>query len=82
MHLVCIGCFKSSHCYSIRNFDDLVGRARPLLKLIDEHPSLAHHVIGELAGKAQYLIRMAEKGMIRVERHQIQILNKDGLKLK
>ncbi|MBT3316290.1 MAG: Crp/Fnr family transcriptional regulator [Anaerolineae bacterium] len=107
----------------------------PLLKLIEEYPSLANHVIGELAGKVQYLIRMvedlslrsvearlarllleqaqdasvqrqrwatqaemssrlgtvpdvlnralrklAEKKMIRVERHQIQILDKEGLK--
>ncbi len=113
----------------------LVQRA-PLLKLIEEHLSLAHHVIEELAGKVQHLIRMvedlslrsvearlarllleqaqdesvqrqrwatqseissrlgtvpdvlnrtlrklAEKGMIRVERHQIQILDKEGLKV-
>ena len=106
-----------------------------LLDVIEEHPSLAKHVIGELAGKVQHLIRMvedlslrsvearlarllleqaqdasvqrqrwatqaemssrlgtvpdvlnralrklAEKKMIRVERHQIQILDKEGLK--
>jgi|APSaa5957512622_1039677.scaffolds.fasta_scaffold50714_2 CRP/FNR family transcriptional regulator, dissimilatory nitrate respiration regulator len=108
---------------------------KTLIKLINEYPSLAHQVIGELAGKVQYLIRMvedlslrsvearlarllleqaqdesvqrqrwatqaemssrlgtvpdvlnralrklAEKKMIRVERHQIQILDKEGLK--
>ena len=106
-----------------------------LLKLMEEHPSLARQVIRELAGRVQYLIRMvedlslrsvearlarllleqsggasvqrrrwatqaemssrlgtvpdvlnralrklAEKEMICVERHQIQILDKDGLK--
>jgi len=106
-----------------------------LLKLMEEHPSLARQVIQELAGRVQYLIRLvedlslrsvearlarilleqsggasvqrrqwatqaemasrlgtvpdvlnralrklAEKGLIRVERHQIQILDKEGLK--
>ncbi len=110
-------------------------RREVLLKLMEEHPSLARQVIQELAGKVQYLIRMvedlslrsvearlarllleqaegesverrrwatqaemasrlgtvpdvvnralrklAEGGMIRVERHQIQILDKEGLK--
>lgn len=106
-----------------------------LLKLMEEHPSLARQVIQELAGKVQYLIRMvedlslrsvetrlarlllgqaegesvqrrrwetqaemasrlgtvpdvvnralrklSEEGIIHVERHQIQILDKEGLK--
>ncbi|MDO9299878.1 MAG: Crp/Fnr family transcriptional regulator [Anaerolineales bacterium] len=106
-----------------------------LLKLLEEHPSLARQVIQELAGRVQYLIhlvedlslrsvearlarllleqaqgasvqrrqwatqaemasrlgtvpdvlnralrKLAEKEMIRVERHQIQILDKEGLK--
>ncbi len=110
-------------------------RREALLKLMDDHPSLARQVIQELAGKVQYLIRMvedlalrsvearlarllleqaegesvrrrrwatqaemasrlgtvpdvlnralrklAEGGMIHVERHQIQILDKEGLK--
>ncbi len=110
-------------------------RREVLLKLMEEHPSLAHQVIQELAAKVQYLIRMvedlalrsvearlarllleqaegasvqrrqwatqaemasrlgtvpdvvnralrklAEKEMIHVERHQIQILDKEGLK--
>jgi CRP/FNR family transcriptional regulator len=110
-------------------------RREVLLKLMEEHPSLARQVIQELAGKVQYLIRLvedlslrsvearlarllleqaegesverrrwatqaemasrlgtvpdvvnralrklAEGGMIRVERHQIQILDKEGLK--
>jgi CRP-like cAMP-binding protein len=110
-------------------------RREVLLKLMEEHPSLARQVIQELAGKVQYLIRLVEDlslrsvearlarllleqaegasvqrrrwatqaemasrlgtvpdvvnralrkladgGMIRVERHQIQILDKVGLK--
>ncbi len=110
-------------------------RRQVLLKLLEEHPSLARQVIHELAGKVQYLIHMvedlslrsvearlarlllgqsegesvqrrrwatqaeiasrlgtvpdvvnralrklSEEGMIRVERHQIQILDKEGLK--
>lgn len=106
-----------------------------LLKLLEEYPILARQIIGDLAEKVQYLIRMvedlslrsvesrlarllleqsegeavqrhrwatqaemssrlgtvpdvlnralrrlAEKEMIRVERHQIQILDKKGLK--
>lgn len=106
-----------------------------LLKLMEEHPSLARQVIQELAGKVQYLIRLVEDlslrsvearlarllleqaegesvqrrrwatqaemasrlgtvqdvvnralrklsdgGLIHVERHQIQILDKEGLK--
>ncbi|RJP51184.1 MAG: Crp/Fnr family transcriptional regulator [Anaerolineaceae bacterium] len=106
-----------------------------LLKLMEEHPSLARQVIQELAGKVQYLIRMvedlslrsvetrlarlllgqaegesvqrrrwetqaemasrlgtvpdvvnralrklSEEGIIHVKRHQIQILDKEGLK--
>ena len=37
----------------------------PLLKLIEEYPSLASHVIGELAGKVQHLIRMVEDLSLR-----------------
>lgn len=110
-------------------------RREVLLKLLEEHPSLARQVIQELAGKVQYLIRLVEdlslrsvearlarllleqaegesvqrrrwatqsemasrlgtvpdvvnralrklsdEGLIHVERHQIQILNKEGLK--
>ena len=110
-------------------------RREVLLKLMEEHPSLARQVIQELAGKVQYLIRLVEDlslrsvearlarllleqaegesvqrrrwatqaemasrlgtvpdvvnralrkladgGMIHVERHQIQILDKEGLK--
>lgn len=106
-----------------------------LLKMLDEHPALARHVVKELAGRVMNLIRMvedlslrsvearlarllleqaeggsvqrrrwatqaemasrlgtvpdvlnralrklAEEGMLHVERHQIQILDKDGLK--
>lgn len=106
-----------------------------LLKLMEEHPSLARQVIQELAGKVQYLIRLVEDlslrsvearlarllleqaegesvqrrrwatqaemasrlgtvqdvvnralrklsdgGLIHVERHQIQILDKEGLR--
>lgn len=112
-----------------------VVRREVLLKLLEEHPSLARQVIQELAGKVQYLIRLVEdlslrsvearlarllleqaegesvqrrrwatqsemasrlgtvpdvvnralrklsdEGLIHVERHQIQILNKEGLK--
>ena len=42
----------------------LIQRA-PLLKLIEEHPSLARQVIGELAEKVQYLIRMVEDLSLR-----------------
>ena len=110
-------------------------RREVLLKLMEEHPSLARQVIQELAGKVQHLIRMVEDlslrsvearlarllleqaegesvqrrrwatqaemasrlgtvpdvvnralrklsdgGLIHVERHQIQILDKEGLK--
>lgn len=110
-------------------------RREVLLKLLEEHPSLARQVIHELAGKVQHLIRLVEDlslrsvearlarllleqteggsvqrrrwatqaemasrlgtvpdvvnralrklsdgGLIHVERHQIQILDKDGLR--
>lgn len=110
-------------------------RREVLLKLLEQHPSLARQVIQELAGKVQYLIRLVEDlslrsvearlarllleqaegdsverrrwatqaemasrlgtvpdvvnralrklsdgGLIHVERHQIQILDKEGLK--
>ena len=106
-----------------------------LLKIMDEHPALARHVVKELAGRVMHLIRMvedlslrsvearlarllldqaeggsvqrrrwatqaemashlgtvpdvvnralrklAEDGMLHVERHQIQILDKERLK--
>jgi CRP-like cAMP-binding protein len=106
-----------------------------LLKMMDEHPALARHVVKDLAGRVMHLVRLvedlslrsvearlarllleqaegasvqrrrwatqaemasrlgtvpdvvnralrklAEDGMIHVERHQIQILDKDGLK--
>lgn len=110
-------------------------RREVLLKLLEQHPSLARQVIQELAGKVQYLIRLVEDlslrsvearlarllleqaegdsverrrwatqaemasrlgtvpdvvnralrklsdgGLIHVERHQIQIFDKEGLK--
>lgn len=106
-----------------------------LLKLLDEHPALARHVIKDLSGRVMHLVRLVEdlslrsvearlarllleqadgasvqrrrwatqaemasrlgtvpdvvnralrklsdEGMIHVERHQIQILDKEGLK--
>ncbi len=106
-----------------------------LLKMLDEHPTLARHVVKDLAGRVMHLIRMvedlsllsvearlarlllkqsdgalvqrrrwatqaemasrlgtvpdvlnralrklAEEGMLHVERHQIQILDKEGLR--
>ena len=106
-----------------------------LMKLMDEHPALAQHVIKDLAGRVMHLVRLvedlslrsvearlarllleqaegesvqrrrwatqaemasrlgtvpdvinralrklSEQGLIHVERHQIQILNKEGLR--
>ena len=112
-------------------------RRNVLLRMMDEHPELAHHVVKDLAGRVMHLIRMVEDlslrsvearlarllleqaegesvtrrrwatqaemasrigtvpdvlnralrklsegGMIRVERHQIQILDREGLESK
>lgn len=49
---------------------------------LDGHPRMARIVAQHLAERALYLLSLVDEGLIQVERHQIQILNLQGLEAK